>query len=396
MKRRVKSAPVPVLREPHWRPQPLLASHSPAELCQSARGDHCAITRQVLTGLSLSALLSGAALAQSAVASGWTELGTVLSQACAVAGGNLPALGNFRIPQINIGQLGEKLQWLCQLKSIHGFIDQKILNGDWEGFAGDVAGQYAGKFLGYIGENMGGEALTNFTTHLNKSLQGGYGEFRKSLYGSVATAFEGHTGPNEGASGDSVGGLVAQAIGSNPTLGAAQSVARLQDSLNATRGLENAYKAIKVQNEANAALSANTATALKNATDVIGGIKEGIADKYVRDAATSISGREVGEVQVQITAAAMKQEATMSVALMSQLGELAQQQVMTNTLLMKQESQAEQTILSNEEAFNASIERIAQKNMDDAAQYGAQIKDAYDGIAGAMKPATTGIGSVMP
>lgn len=104
-------------------------------------------------------------------------------------------------------------------------------------------------------------------------------------------------------------------------------------------------------------------------------------DKYTEDAASAISSREVSEVLVQITGEAMKQEATMSVALLNQLSEVAQQQVMTNTQLMLESQSREQEIIRNEERFKAEVEQMVADNQAEAAEYQREIKAAYSNMS---------------
>lgn len=332
-----------------------------------------------VTVVALTFSLQGKAEAAGA-ANGWGELGDILKQACSVGGSNM-GIGGIKL---NNKDVAAKMQWLCQLQSIHGYINTNILNGDWEGFAGSVAGDYVGKFLGYAG--AGGGALNNFSENLNKALEGGYADFRKMLYGSFGMAFNSRKSLSEGDAPDSVGGMTYNAIKSNPVLAAAEQMARMRDSMEATAGLEKAYEAKKVQDEAMQALEVNTAQAMNNATAVIGaGVKEGIADRYIKDARTALSTREVAEVQVQLAGEAMRQEATMNVALMNQLGEMVQQQVMTNMQLMKESGARTEALMSHEAELNAAIANEALENKLLATQYAGEIKGAYANLASVIK-----------
>ncbi|WP_205750520.1 hypothetical protein, partial [Deinococcus fonticola] len=138
--------------------------------------------------------------------------------------------------------------------------------------------------------------------------------------------------------------------------------------------------------EAKKALESNTAQAMNAATNVIGTpTKEGLVDKYSKDAASAVSAREVSEVLVQITGEAMKQDATMSVALLNQLSELAQQQVMTNTQLMLERQSKEQEIARNEEEFKAEVEQMVAENNAQAAEFQRDIKSAYSNMSSILK-----------
>ncbi|WP_317641703.1 hypothetical protein [Deinococcus arenicola] len=311
-------------------------------------------------------------------ANGWDNLGGVLRQACGAANGNVQGIG-----VIDTGKFGEKMQWLCQLQSIHGFINNKLLNGDWESFAKDVAGKYMGQLANYAGENMGDlGGLNDVLKKLNDGMETNYGEFKQALYGSALKSIGPGKSLNANYADGSVGSVADQAIANNPSLALANGVARVSDAMNAARGVQNAYKAQKIQKQTTDALEANTAQAMNTATNVIGTpLKKGLVDKYTEDASSAISSREVSEVLVQITGEAMKQEATMSVALLNQLSEVAQQQVMTNTQLMMESQDREKEITRNEEKFKAEVEQMVAENQAEAEEYQRDIKAAYSSMS---------------
>lgn len=353
---------------------------------RKGQADPGLLRAQLRTGHCLAGLLITLALGgQAQAAQGWEDLGEVLNTACQVVSGSGTKVGKISIPGVDFGANTEKLQWLCQLRAIHGYIDSNILNGDWEQFAGEVAGEYVGKFIGYAGTSLGSEALSTYTTNLNKALGGGYKDFRKALFGSVAAAYDSRQSLNAGADPQSVGGKTEAAFQANPGLAAAQQLARARDTLEAAQGLQVGYHAKKIQTEAAKALEVNTAQAVNNATEMIGTpLKGGIIDKYVKAASTAISTREVTEVQVQLLGAATRQQAAMDVALMNQLGEMVQQQVMTNVQLMKQSSAREQEIMNNEAELTAAVENEILENRLLADQYAGEIKGAYRNLKGAL------------
>jgi len=329
-------------------------------------------------GAILTAVTVGMLSSVASAANGWDHLGGVLQQACVTANGNVKGVG-----VIDTGRFGEKMQWLCQLQSIHGFINNNLLNGDWEGFARAVAGKYMGQLANYAGENMGNlGGLNDVLKRLNEGMETSYGEFRQALYGATIKSLGKGKSLNANYAEGSVGSVAEQAIASNPSLALANGVARASDAMNAARGVQNAYKAQKIQKQTTDALEANTAQAMNAATNVIGTpLKKGLVDKYTEDAASAISAREVSEVLVQITGEAMKQEATMSVALLNQLSEVAQQQVMTNTQLMLESQNREQEIIRNEEKFKAEVEEMVAENNAEAAEYQREIKAAYSNMS---------------
>lgn len=335
--------------------------------------------------LGVTALL--ASLGQ-ANAAGWADLGHLLNSAC-----NINTVGG--VPM----STGENLRWVCQLRSMHYFISDNIINGDWNGFAKDVVGKYAGDYLNQLGEFMGAGQLNAYTDELNNALKGSYAEFRKTMYGAVANIMKNRRDLNAGFAKDTAGGIAQTAINSNPNLTLSSRTARLQDAIAASETLDAAYKAQRIQQEASKALEANTAPALATATDVVGVPgKEGRADAFSRQAATAVSAREVAELQVKLDAEQMKQSATFSVALLNQLGELAQQQVMTNTQLMLERKGREEELLSNEEELNLTIESLAQENMDAAVEYGKTIMGAYANAASvfSVREQPQNFGEVVP
>ena len=82
-------------------------------------------------------------------------------------------------------------------------------------------------------------------------------------------------------------------------------------------------------------------------------------------------------MQVRLGTEQMKQYTTFSVAILNQLGELVQQQVMTNNQLMLERRQREEDMLTAEEELNREIEGVAQENMDAAVQAGKSIMSTY-------------------
>ena len=328
------------------------------------------------------------ALAGQAQATAWDDLGDVLKQACSVNGaGGIPI------------DTGDNLRWVCQLRGMHSFVTDNIINGDWSGFAKDVIGKYAGDYLNQLGEYMGVGALNAQTEALNKALSGDYQTFRNAMYGAVAEIMKHRRDINAGFSKDSAGGIAQTVINGNPNLTLSGRTARLQDAINASAGLDAAFKAKKAQEEASRALEANTAPALATATDVVGlPGKTGRADAFSQQAATAVSGREVAELQVKLGAEQMKQDATFSVALLNQLGEVVQQQVMTNNQLMLERKTREEDMQSQEEELNRQIEALAQENVDAAIEQGKSIMAAYanaDSVFG-TREGTLDFGEVVP
>ena len=323
--------------------------------------------------LALTLILTASAPAH---AGGWDDLGGLLQKACSYKGSSGVSVDT-----------GDNLKWVCQLRSMHAFISDNIINGDWQGFTKDLIGKYASEFLGQLGEYLGVGQLNAYTEKLNDALKGTYSDFRKAMYGAVNDIMRSRQDVNAAFPKETAGGIAVTAIHSNPNLTLSNRIARLQDAMDAADGLEKTFKAKKVQEEANKALETNTADAMANATSVIGlpGVQDGEADKYAKDAATALSAREVAEIQVKLGAAQMKQDATMSVALLNQLSEVVQQQVMTNTHLLMERNQREQDMVSAEEALNRELETMAQQNLDAAVENGQAIQGAYANAASVFK-----------
>ncbi|WP_135230812.1 hypothetical protein, partial [Deinococcus fonticola] len=183
-------------------------------------------------------MLSGTASAEN----GWGNLGGILQQACSASQGNAAGMS------FNTGKFGEKMQWLCQLQNIHGFIDNNILNGDWEAFAQDVAGKYLGQLANYIGDSMGDTSgVSHLLAGLNDAMNRNYGDFKQALYGTAVRGIGPGRSLNAGYSEGSVGNIAEKAIANNPTFALANSVARVSDAMNAAHGVQKAYQAKKIQ-----------------------------------------------------------------------------------------------------------------------------------------------------
>ncbi|WP_135230567.1 hypothetical protein [Deinococcus fonticola] len=333
--------------------------------------------RQNLTILTVAAL----SLSSQAGANGWEDLGKILSQACSAANGGATNVGGIPIP---LGQTGDKLKFLCQLQQIHGFVNDNVLNGDWESFAKDIAGQYIGRLIGDVGNSIDTSALNTALTNINNSMKGTYADFRKALYGTAIQTLR-NNGEllNKGAASDSVGGLTNQAILNNPTLRLADQIAAAADVYDAMQGTEKAYHAQKIQSEAKKAIEANLAQGMSNATSIIGTpVSEGTVDKYNSQAKTAISTREQVEILTNLTGEALKSKATSDIAILNQLSEMVQQQVMTNNQLMMQRNNADEEIATRRQKLNAEIEQEAADMKIQAAQASADVTGAYSAMSG--------------
>ncbi len=316
-----------------------------------------------------------------ASANGWQELGGILKQACGTVKNGTGTFGGVNIPIS--GQTGEKLKWLCQLNNIHGFVNENILNGDWEGFAKDVAGQYLGRLVDSAAGQLGDTSRINDgLSQLNAAMNKDYATFRSAIYGAALNNMRNSLLLNAGAAPGSVGDLTNQAIEANPSLALADQIAATADALDAVQGADKAYKAKKIQDEAKKAIEANLAQGMSNATEVIGTpTSQGIVDKYSAQAQTAVSTREQVEILTNLTGEAMKSKVTSDIAILNQLSEMVQQQVMTNNQLMLQRNNAEQEIASRRQQMTAMIEEQTAASRQQYAQNVSEITSAYDGLA---------------
>lgn len=325
---------------------------------------------------------------QASAANGWEELGSILGQACGATNSGSGKVGGITIP---VGeQAADKLKWLCQLNNIHGFVNNNILNGDWENFARDVAGQYLGRLVTSATANMDTTGLNDTLGKLNAALDQDYATFRSLIYGSALQNIQNPALLNAGAAAGSVGDLTNQAIQMNPSLALADRMAVAGDAFDAIQGADKAYKAKKIQDEAKKAIETNLAQGMSNATAVIGTpTQQGVVDKFNADAKTAISTREQVEILTNLTGEAMKSKVTSDIAILNQLSEMVQQQVMTNNQLMLQRQNAEEEIATRRQRVNGMIEEGAARSRQQFAQSKAEISAAYDGMKGFLETKIT-------
>ncbi|MDP9766122.1 hypothetical protein [Deinococcus enclensis] len=309
-----------------------------------------------------------------AQADGWGDLGQIMQQACRYSGTN-------GIPI----DTGGNMEWACHLRSMYVFINNNLLNGDWEGFAKEVAGKYISDFLNEIAAGLGAGALNQYTAELNEALKMSYKEFRAAMLGKVSTLVKNAQNPNAGFQADSAGGMALNAIKMNPNLTLEEKAAQLDAAVKATQAANAAFKVKNDQKQATEAMEANVAPSLASAAGVLGSpAEEGKASQFEKDAAAAVSAREVAEVQVRLGAEQMRMDAVNTVAILNQLTQLTQQSVMTNAHLTVQRSQMAREMQDKTDELNARLEEEAQENLVTAIEISRQARTTYATAANSL------------
>lgn len=320
--------------------------------------------------------LLGVGLSSHAGAQSWGELGGMLNQACSVGTGGTTGQGNLPFGGTN------KLMWLCNLRNIYGFVNNQLVNGDWEQFATDVIGKYATDLAGYAGDRAGFDALNSYTERLNNMLVEDYANFRRSLFGAMSeTLYQqslGKLDDNTGLPDFSAGRIADAATAANPTLNAAQTAGRIGQTTDAYSGMLQAYRAKKLAEQNAEAIAANVGPAISTATNIIGGVgQDGIADTFNKEAETALSQREVSTIQLQAFTEYMKQDAVFNTAILNQLSEIAKQGVMTNTQLLAQRDSLQGQQQGRINALKEEMELAAQENLEAAIHTGKTYTRVY-------------------
>lgn len=326
-------------------------------------------------GVRTAACLSAALLLSApAHADGWGDLGAITQEACKFSGvGGIPI------------DTGGNMEWACHLRSMYVFINNNILNGDWQGFAKEVAGKYISDFLGEVAAGLGAGALNAYTAELNDALKMTYKEFRAAMLGKVSTLVRNAQNPNAAFHADTAGGMALNAIRMNPNLTLQEKAAQLDAAVKATQAANAAFAVKHDQEQASEAMEANVAPALASAAGVIGSpTQEGRASQFEKDAAVAVSAREVAEVQVRLNAEQMRMASVNTVAILNQLTQLTQQSVMTNAHLTLQRSQLERDAQDKQDELNARLEEDAQENLVTAIEVSRQIRTTYATAANSL------------
>lgn len=313
------------------------------------------------------------ASAQSEVSSAWETLGSYLSQAC--------ALGQ------QVAGTGNKLEWLCNIASSYSFITNNILNGDWKGFAQEVMGKYMSQAVEYMGQKLGFTQLNQLTANINDSMQGTYNQFRAAIFNAMTSTLKQDVkDDNAGAPITSAGGLADFATNNNPFLSATQTAGRSQQTLDHFGDLFKAAQARKIADENTKSIEAAMKPAMDTATKTIGTVtSSGFADDMVNKGKTALSQRELLQLQLEMQAHALKQDASMRVNEFQLLVEIAKQGVMTNTQLISKLDDVAGSLDEQNNYVKMAMEQAAQENLDAAqaaarqyTQYVAQFQSVLD------------------
>ena len=334
-------------------------------------------SRAITLAMTLCALSCVSARAQS-----WGDLGGTLKQACTLGSSGGALGGGVRFDGAS------NLQWLCTLSSLYKFVDNNLLNGDWQGFAADVLGKYLTDLANYGAGQLGMGDFNGWIEQQSDWLRGNYTQFKRGMLSAVQGALRAEANrpdDNAGLPVTTPGGLADAYVKQSPVLAGAETVGRLGQTLDAFGNIDKAYRAKKLEEQSQAAITDNVAPAINSATNVIGtpalpgaAGQTGIADTLTNKARTALSSREVAEVQVESIAELMKTNAVMNTAILNQLSEIAKQQVMTNSQLLTgaQQLGAQQEGAAND--FKASLEDAAQEALVEAKGVAGTLSTALD------------------
>jgi hypothetical protein len=317
---------------------------------------------------------SGASRAQSA----WQDLGTLLRTTCGIAGGTgipLPGIGSIPIGQI------DDLQWMCTISQMYGFVDGAILNGDWEGFATEVAGAWATDLANYMVKQTGVGSLNSWLDTANDAMRGTYRDFRRAITRAVRDAIARQnsdtiTVDNPGLGLTTAGGLADEYEKNSAVVRVAGDAVRMSEITERFEQGYRAFKAKKSLEQSQDAIDKSLAPALTKAAQIIGTpITDGEADSYAKKAATANSTREVMVTQVEALSSLMKQQAVFQSAVLNLLAEMAKQGVMTNTTLVARHGEASGAVEATFDGLKAGLEDLAQENLDGARSAAASVQN---------------------
>lgn len=321
----------------------------------------------------------------------WQDVGNTLTTACQATGGGgavLPGLGFVPVGPIS------NLDWVCTLKGLYTFVSNSILNGDWTGFAREVAGRWITDLGNYLARDLGLGDLNGWVTQADDALKGSYRDFRIGLMRLMSDALrQQQASPkpdNPGLPVTTAGGLADEMERRNPLVGAGKQAARLSKTVDKYEQLAQAYRVEKAERESLDALEANAASATAKATQIVGNPtlgQAGQADQILNRATTAISTREVAQVQVEALTALMKQFSVFDSALIAQVSEVAKQQVLTNNQLAEVIGKAAQGQSSDVDALKAGLEAVAEENLGQAREAASYVKAATAGLGQLFDPA---------
>jgi predicted DNA-binding ribbon-helix-helix protein len=318
------------------------------------------------------ALGAGTASAQSS--GQWQQLGTYLSRAC---GAGQQVSGS-----------SQQLQWLCNIASSYTFVNENVLNGDWTTFGNEVMGKYMSQSVDYLGQKLGFEGLNTVTANINESMRGSYSQFRAGLFDAMTGVLRGQAAgykdDNAGLPVTTPGGLADYATKANPFLTTAQTAGRYQQTVDSFGELLKAAQAKKVVDQSNKSVEAALTPAIDAATNMVGSpIKPGYADQQAQKGESALSMREVLQIQLEMQAEGLKQDASMRITEFQLLTEIAKQQVMTNTQLISKLDDVGSALTDQNNYIKAAMEEAAKDNLEAgsaAARQYAQYAAMFEGL----------------
>lgn len=322
----------------------------------------------------------------------WQDVGNTLNVGCQITGGG----GGIVFPGIGFIPVGSisNLDWVCTLRSLYFFVNNSILNGDWAGFAREVAGRWITDLGNYLAKDLGLGNLNGWIAQADDAVKGTYRDFRIKLMRSMRQALQQQQAnpqaDNPGLPVTTAGGLADEMERRNPLVGAGKQAAQLSKTVDKYEQLAQAYRVEKAERESLAALEANAANATAKATQIVGNPtlgQNGQADQILNKATTAISTREVAQIQVEALTALMKQLSVFDSALIAQVSEVAKQQVLTNNQLAEVIGRAAQAQNSDLDGLKAGLEAIAEENLGQAREAASYVKAVTDGMGQLFNPA---------
>lgn len=318
------------------------------------------------------ALGAGTASAQGGAQ--WQQLGGYLTKACGAGQG---LAGNSK-----------QLQWICNIASSYAFVNDNVLNGDWTAFGAEVMGKYMSQSVDYLGQKLGFEGLNTVTASINESMQGSYNQFRATLFDAMTGVLRGQASgykdDNAGLAVTTPGGLADYATRANPFLTTAQTAGRYQQTVDTFGELLKAAQAKKVVDQSNKAVETALTPAINSATNMVGMPgRPGYADEQAQKGQSALSMREVLQLQLEMQAEGLKQDASMRITEFQLLTEIAKQQVMTNTQLIAKLDNVGSALTDQNNYIKQAMEEAAQDNLEAgraAARQYAQYVAMFEGL----------------
>lgn len=317
----------------------------------------------------------------------WQGTGEILGQTC-----NFIRNG-FTIPGTNPEGILQgiapfrDITWLCTMSEIYGFVNNKILNGDWQQFGAQMVVQWINDLGSFVVGELGLNNPEGFFDGLLSSLESGYMNFRGDALYALGRYLEAVRNNNNLPPPTIKVPQDKELTAENLYIQSATKP--LNDALN--RRLQTAQTAsttLKAIDEAEkaeqtrSAIKAN-ADVLKTVGNTTGNVlgtpvQPGIANKLVNEAKSANDLRQVAEIQVEALGELMKLTATYNNALSAQLGEIIKQQAMTNQEMGETTQSVAEAIDEMQTQQEAMLLKFAQEILDANKAIGGQFKTASE------------------